>query len=287
MKWKTTLATSVLAAIAMPAMHTNASVIDFNTTGELNANFTVASNNKYSEADAIGLDGTRGVDVANNSLQGSRAFNTSFDGSSPSATVSIFFQYTSATNNGGAGLFIGIGPDQNYDPAFTGGGVATNDHIMVTFQGAGGASDPDTRQLNFFNIVNGDSPFGGPDLSSSFGGFDSAEYVDGNWYKLELVWTFDSGDGLFDLTATIQNSTADGTLGATVASIAASDLDNPSLRDDGTVYAFFGSQAISVDRGIDTLDNFEVDVVPIPEPGSLSLIGLGGLLVLARRRKHA
>lgn len=67
-----------------------------------------------------------------------------------------------------------------------------------------------------------------------------------------------------------------------------SELNNASsvyfrLADDATTSANGGTVASG---GTDRIDNFTVSVAPVPEPGSVALLGLGlaGMLALRRRR---
>jgi hypothetical protein len=92
----------------------------------------------------------------------------------------------------------------------------------------------------------------------------------GTWYTYELLVTFgDIGE-----QDTIQAVRSGG--GATV--------QTPIL-DAGTDFTFDGVEFRSKKANGIKADNINVNQVPIPEPASLTLLGLGGLLVLTGTRR--
>ena len=95
------------------------------------------------------------------------------------------------------------------------------------------------------------------------------------WYKAEFDWTPTSGtSGVFSLTVkTLTN-----------AVVTTTHTANVTL-DSSTVHFGFGSaQPSAYGPAISTIDNINITGTEVPEPGSLALLGLGGLLVSRRRR---
>ena len=104
----------------------------------------------------------------------------------------------------------------------------------------------------------------------------------------EITWY--SYDGYFDGGATTFKAKAGSdTSGATIVTQTISAAGTPTANDDmaytGTWTSTTGTldlTASAVIAGQARVNGFEISVVP--EPGSLALLGLGGLCVLRRRR---
>lgn len=261
--------TASLIVALLPAVLPSAAfatLIDFNTPGQLDANFLAVDSNKYSEGAGIGLSGSTGIDVATFSSQGSRTYTAASSSGSDSLSTSIYFQWVTPTDAGfGSGMFLGFGPSTSYTPGLAGNtGVATNSHVLVAV--------PGNTQMFLQNVDSGGA--------AQNSGFGANTLVDGNWYHLQLDLT-PSGGSDFDLTGTLTNSDSDGVLGSVVRTIT-TPRTNVGFTGDSDVYAFFGGQGNSVSRGIDTLDNFTA----IPEPSSLLLLGMAiGTALLFRKRR--
>ena len=265
---KTFRSITVLAILTMTiSVHSQTIIRNFDSAGDLAANFSLVGTNKFSEADTIGLGSSRALEVGDVFVQGSYVHNSGIASGYTSVSTSIFFQWLTPTNvGGGAGLFLGFGPDTSYSPPIGGGGAATNDHALLALASNG--------LLFVQNVADGGSP--------QNAGFAATSLTSGNWYQAKLDLTPTGGND-FDLTATITNSDSSGVLGSIVQT-ASSSFTNASLITDSEIHAFFGGQGGSVSRGIDTVDNFST--VVIPEPSTFTMIGLAlaSLYILRRRQ---
>jgi hypothetical protein len=130
------------------------------------------------------------------------------------------------------------------------------------------ASDSDTfffRSQQFYTGTFENGPNG-----------DSVDLIGGEWYTLTATSTpfTNPGDDTFSFDASITR-VSDGTeLGGLTGSFANA---NAALAGDSTVY---GGVRIDAPADIDAFDNLTV----IPEPASLAMLGLGGIMLLRRRR---
>ncbi len=99
--------------------------------------------------------------------------------------------------------------------------------------------------------------------------------VVGDWYMFEVVFTKNGGD--VDVVAKVFESDANGVVGAQFGNTYTDSLSSSDIATDTEIYAGFRP---SFDGQTDNLSFNQV-----PEPASLALMGLGGLLIVARRRK--
>ncbi len=256
---------SSCAVLAVSLSTVQATLIDFNTPGDLTANFQAVDSGKYSEAAGIGLGGTAGVEIATFGSQGSRTYTSESFSGSGTLSASIYFQWVTPTDVGfGSGMFLGFGPTTDYAPGLGGGsGDPSDNHVLVAV--------PGNAQMFIQNVSSG--------AAAQNSGFAGNTLVSGNWYHLQLDLSPTGGND-FDLTGTLTNSDSDGVLGTVVRTVS-TNYTNSGLIGDAEVYAFFGGQGNSVARGIDALDNFSA----IPEPSSLVLISVAlGSLMMFRKR---
>lgn len=82
----------------------------------------------------------------------------------------------------------------------------------------------------------------------------------------------------FTLLASVSGDSSGDGLFTTIMFDYTPEAGDPGIGDDLTV-RFLGATTSA------TIDNVSVDVSPVPEPGSMALFGLGGLLFFARRRR--
>jgi hypothetical protein len=119
----------------------------------------------------------------------------------------------------------------------------------------------DNTELDF-EFLNGGSEIDG-DTSTTF----SAD----TWYRITLTWSDPDGAGNRDLTLSAFDLTNSSDLGV----VNTTTVDAATFGGDPDGWDGVG---IRITRG--TIDNITV----IPEPSSLALLGLGGLLIARRRR---
>jgi hypothetical protein len=129
----------------------------------------------------------------------------------------------------------------------------------VYIEGMGPAAGVVTNSFR----LNGDS-------SKLLSGINSQEHV---WYSVTVDLSL--AHKTYDVSIT------DGTNTGTATDVPFWYNQVPALNDVTFRTADYGGQYPN-DSGY--IDNFSVQMVPVPEPASLSLLGLGGLLLIRRRR---
>jgi hypothetical protein len=102
----------------------------------------------------------------------------------------------------------------------------------------------------------------------------SIDLTPGSWYELSVDFTPDAS-GVFSFDADFVDVASDTSLGTFSGSFSGA---NSALAGDSEVY---GGIRVDSPAKIGAIDNVEV----IPEPTTLAVIGLGGVLVARRRRR--
>ncbi|MFP4356343.1 MAG: PEP-CTERM sorting domain-containing protein [Phycisphaerae bacterium] len=191
----------------------------------------------------------------------------------------------------GAGLLVAE-PSQLDPVGDVGDGIANWPNISVdppTSRGRMFASTPDTYAFftheasvdaDFFNTVRMYVRNSAPNTMHAL------IQVDGQWYVSEASAQDDDGGDWGEVFINLDGSAwamADAQLapvtgGSAVASIGAFDQAKPS----GLITGFGWYSSISANHRVDL---YEVNTEFIPEPATMSLLAIGGLLALRRRRK--
>ncbi len=225
-------------------------VINFNTWGDFSYLFKEGGQvNKYSETAGAGLKGSRGLVVGSGGVQSSLVLQRSLPGNIPQVELALHFQHAAPSSSGAQPLFLGLGPEDRYNPNLSNGGPE-NDHILVALDlnGAPSASQPRLRISSSADGI----------LTQNLSSYLSSPLVAGNWYRLRAVITHDLNG--YDMEAFIEESDNSGAIGAELLTHSASDRKVPDLASI-SVFPFFGGQGSADDRGIGALDNFRVSAL--------------------------
>lgn len=271
---KTMKSVSVLIAAAMcsVASHADTSVlVDFNTAGDL-SDFAFNPASQYTEDAAGGIGGAGGVDVAGNAnIEASYTpFTMAFTNTGDTVTQSIDFLFDDSGNAGASANVVRLG--------FANGAPDTDDNWIENPGGVGAGSPfgglqqsgTDTVRLRHVMQTLTLDPDGNVTLT------------DGVWYRYTYTLTLiDDAVGRFQSVSTLESLGASGTDAPTMVADFTNAQNNPSLVGVTAYGAFMAQTAFG--GGAEELDNY---TTTIPEPGSLSLLGLG-VLAIARRKRSS
>ena len=254
--------------VCLLAPAAQAATVDFDPAGEFAAQFNGGT---YAEAAAGGLNGSIGITLANTgvaSFDGTQSESLTIAADGDAITIGAFINISSfGTTDGGQFLRLGV----------TKGGADTFANLPFA-------------TLTVADASAGTFRFEERGASSTDGATFSLSTV--SWYYFETTLSYDqSASENVDYTIAIANATAAGTVGSEIHtwSLDATDatVNNSEFTTGATVYgAFKGADAN--ETGAAVIDNFYVSNTGaslVPEPGSLALLGLGGLLIASRRRR--
>lgn len=290
------------AIIAMtPATHAAVFTYDFDTSQEdFNSLFASAGSGEFSTAGVPGWNETGGVGAGGGvgANGGSGWIRTGGNGNSAlllqesdfstvgsSNTVSVFLEARLNNNSEGISGFANFGV--GFAPSTT-TNFTTDQYAVVHLQNfvAPQSGDPDNQRLGLRSRESGS--FGGTQLVSTSNNID-VDIVTGDWYKLELELTKLATVGEFEATATVWDYGPEGISAPQLLDSFTATLTNlPTLWNAPQLHAGFHGYSQGGTGGTFGFDNFSATVPDppvIPEPASMSLVALGGTLLLARRRR--
>lgn len=105
--------------------------------------------------------------------------------------------------------------------------------------------------------------------------------VANNWYRLTFQMTMNA-NGSIDNLVTLYSIGLDGLAAPVQVSSVSGNVINPGLLASTEVFSAYDIRNVS-SNGIDAVDNLNVSF--IPEPSAMALAALGGVAVMARRRR--
>ncbi|MEI7767837.1 MAG: PEP-CTERM sorting domain-containing protein [Phycisphaerae bacterium] len=279
------VAAGLLASVA-PVAQAALITFDSYTTGTLNAANTGNAwlvnqggvSTKFDIAASGGLSNTKSITTIDQSIQadGTAVYQTAFNPTSGPITVSAYVKLSNLANDNTT-IPIGLGISGTNTAYYN--AVAGVDYVLARISRVnnGYANLTYTMQLQTEN--NGSATtYNWITSSSSFATTGTAAQwtaTDGNWYFVAATFTKSGNNLLTNLK--IVNSDNAGVLGTTVFDQTGT-LANSVVANDTTVYGGFRAYA---NGGMAAIDNVTV----VPEPTSLSLLGLGAAGLLLRRRK--
>lgn len=258
---------AILATTAAPAL---AAFVDFNTPGQLAANFNIPSGTTtaqtFTEQTAGGVGGSGSVrprDTDATAVYKTETFNLPVGGT---FTTSMFVNKVSSTAAGSRMLQLGLGE------------AATD--LFTTATGEFLSARVDTASDNTGRYVLVVQHRSGTTLTNLAQTTTPVALTGDRYYRFSVEI-----DRTGETTYTIEGSLVDygttgQTPGATVLSFSPVAVTNTMLQGvtSPALYAGFRS---GYNAGAHRLDNFEAVV---PEPASAALLTVGGLVAFARRR---
>lgn len=269
---RTASTASITAAlgVALAASPALAVFVDFNTAGDLAANFTIpagtTTSQTFTEASDGGVGDSRAVRPKDSDATAVYNNGTFDIGVGETFVTSMFIHKVGFTANTSRVLQLGLGEDA--DNIFTTGDAdflsarvdtsSTNDRFELKVQHRANDGLHTLTQGSTFELT-------------------------GEHLYLFTVEIERTGLDTFAIAGSLVDYGLDGqTPGATVASFAPVAVTNASV-GGATPPALHAGFRSGYNAGAHRLDNYSAQVVP--EPGSLGLALLGGTLVMMRRRR--
>jgi len=267
-----------------------AAVVTFDSPADLNNNFAV--NNQtgtggYVPVTSGGIGNTGALDVTagpSGTLDATAVYKLqSFNPQEGTITVSQYVKVQATPTTGDRLLHLGIIDDTSATHQLNGGGAARADFISARVfptvaTTAGATTGADTYQVQAGNSI--DSP---STATATTNNTQSADFnlTIGDWYLFTINVNRQATANTFSVDSTLQDFGTDGLTPGTTMTFAAQTIsgNTTDIYNDTQVFGAFRSHATN--GGADLLDTFSV----IPEPSTLSFLGLGAIGLLARRRK--
>jgi hypothetical protein len=282
MKFKLTVCFYGCAAITLFTLPAMAAVIDFNSAGDLTANFTVVGTGaaRFSEGATVGLGASRGLNATGNTSPGAAILTSGGFGplGFASATVGMYFQSQANTSASGSTkvLMLGWNTSLALNPAAQTAPFASTAIFAGLEQRA-------TGPANTFRVLSIGQDAGASSADVTAPASTTVTMTPGNWYYFETTLTTNAVND-FRLSATLYNSDSAGLVGSPLQTIVNTSIASSLFGGAASVYPFFGQSGGSSSRGMGPLDNFTYNTVPVPEPGSATILALAAVLLGYRQR---
>ncbi len=229
------------------------------------------SNNNWIYASTGGVNSTGRLQAPNGQAAAGAVHNTGIAGFATHPTIS--YQMDVRILSTGSVAFGGMNFDAYLRTETTPGtttSALTSLGFRLLFQRSG--ADPSFVNEYVINSINGNA-------FAEIGRFATSDLTHLNWYRWDSTFTLEADDTLTMTLSLYDLGTSGTSTPVLYDSWMASDLSNNAFADAATLYAGFNGRARD-NLLIDRIDNFTV----IPEPASLALLVLGGLLMASRRR---
>jgi len=264
-----------LAAVVSSAQ---AGLVDYNSPGDLAANFSINHNgaaNRYLEAPSGGLNGTRAVDIAQTidaehatAVYNQRSFRLSLPGDR--IRVSQFILRRDALISVTPFMMMGVLSDST--ERMDQGGDNTSSYASLRIMPSSTNTATDIFLQTETKVNGGSRVRTTPGITGSL--------VAGHWYLLEAVFEYSSTSDLLVSASledwgTVGNALQSTVLTMTPTLIALSGVDQ--VNGDATVWSGYRGFR---EGGSDLFDNFSA----VPEPATIALILAGALAGIRRRR---
>jgi hypothetical protein len=293
---RSTTSRSLLAAflVSSCALSAPALIVTFDSASSITGNFSaggIVASGTLAYSATAGLNGQGGAVMpggSNNNFIYSA--NAAFDSTPTELTLGVYVKMGAVTTDSSAlALTTGISGVASPQSALGFGGAATDGTIGVPRSATGSGTTFTTPQYSLAVSLRYDAASDNYNLVSFNNGSNAGLGVtstfaltSGNWYYWETDYTYNTISGNYTFTSQLFNSASDGTVGSAVSPLYSQTVANAGLAASANVYGILGTQAGST-RGIVALDTFSI----VPEPGTAILAGLGLMVVIGFRRRHA